>query len=141
MCLNVFVKGDRKLYEDLKGNAMKLGAAFQKINFLRDLNEDVSGLGRVYFPDIDMAQFSEEVKDEIEKEIQDDFNEGYTGIKGLPKSSRFGVYVAYVYYQRLLRKIQKTSADRVLEERIRIPNERKLMLFLGSYVKHQLNLI
>ena len=141
MCLNVFVKGDRKLYEDLKDNAMKLGAAFQKINFLRDLNEDVSGLGRVYFPDIDMAQFSEEVKDEIEKEIQDDFNEGYIGIKGLPKSSRFGVYVAYVYYQRLLRKIQKTSADRVLEERIRIPNERKLMLFLGSYVKHQLNLI
>ena len=72
MCLNVFVKGDRKLYEDLKDNAMKLGAAFQKINFLRDLNEDVSGLGRVYFPDMDMAQFSEEVKDEIEKEIQDE---------------------------------------------------------------------
>ena len=141
MCLKVFVNGNNQKYESLKPNAMKLGAAFQKINFLRDLNADFNGLGRVYFPNINVNRFSEQTKDRIEKEIESDFHEGYMGIKQLPKSSRFGVYVAYVYYARLLKKIKKTPANCVLEKRIRIPNERKLVLFLGSYIKHCLNLI
>ena len=141
MCLKVFVNGDNQKYESLKPSAMKLGAAFQKINFLRDLNADFNGLGRVYFPNINVNRFSEQTKDRIEKEIESDFHEGYMGIKQLPKSSRFGVYVAYVYYARLLKKIKKTPANCVLEKRIRIPNERKLVLFLGSYIKHCLNLI
>ncbi|MBT5402006.1 MAG: phytoene/squalene synthase family protein [Crocinitomicaceae bacterium] len=141
MCLKVFVNGDNQKYESLKPSAMKLGAAFQKINFLRDLNADFNGLGRVYFPNINVNRFSEQTKNRIEKEIESDFHEGYMGIKQLPKSSRFGVYVAYVYYARLLKKIKKTPANCVLEKRIRIPNERKLVLFLGSYIKHCLNLI
>ncbi|MDG2332554.1 MAG: phytoene/squalene synthase family protein [Flavobacteriales bacterium] len=141
MCLKVFVNGDNQKYESLKPSAMKLGAAFQKINFLRDLNADFNGLGRVYFPNINVNRFSEQTKDRIEKEIESDFHEGYMGIKQLPKSSRFGVYVAYVYYARLLKKIKKTPANCVLEKRIRIPNERKVVLFLGSYIKHCLNLI
>ena len=124
MCLKVFVNGDNQKYESLKPSAMKLGAAFQKINFLRDLNADFNGLGRVYFPNINVNRFSEQTKDRIEKEIESDFHEGYMGIKQLPKSSRFGVYVAYVYYARLLKKIKKTPANCVLEKRIRIPNER-----------------
>ena len=141
MCLKVFVNGNNQKYESLKPSAMKLGAAFQKINFLRDLNADFNGLGRVYFPNINVNRFSEQTKDRIEKEIESDFHEGYMGIKQLPKSSRFGVYVAYVYYARLLKKIKKTPANCVLEKRIRIPNERKVVLFLGSYIKHCLNLI
>jgi len=141
MCLKIFVKGNEKRYNELKEDAMKLGSAFQKINFLRDLNADVNDLGRVYFPNVDMEQFCEKTKAEIVEEIQADFNMGYNGVKRLPKSSRFGVYVSYVYYHRLLKKIKKTPANCVLEKRIRIPNERKLILFLGSYVKHRLNLI
>ncbi len=141
MCLKVFVNGDNDKYKSLKPSAMKLGAAFQKINFLRDLNADFNGLGRVYFPNINVNQFSEQTKDRIEKEIESDFHDGYIGLKQLPKSSRFGVYVAYVYYSRLLKKIKKTPADCVLEKRIRIPNKRKLVLFLGSYIRHCLNWI
>ena len=141
MCLKVFVKGDQEIYDRLKPNAMKLGSAFQKINFLRDLEADVNDLGRMYFPHINMEQFCELTKVQIEKEIEEDFEQAFIGIKGLPKSSRFGVYVAYVYYSRLLKKIKKVPAERILQERIRIPNERKFTLFVGSYVKHSLNLI
>lgn len=141
MCLKVFVHGDAQDYNRLKPHAMSLGSAFQKINFLRDLNADVNGLRRIYFPDIDMDEFCENTKCMIEKEIEKDFHDGFMGIRQLPKGSRFGVYIAYVYYSRLLKKIKKTPANEVLEKRIRIPNEKKFVLFVGSYLKHSLNLL
>lgn len=141
MCLKVFVEGNDKLYNELEPYAMKLGSAFQKINFLRDLKDDVNALGRVYFPGVDMRMFNEEVKKQIELDIEKDFATGYEGIKKLPKDSRFGVYVAYVYYYRLFSKIKSLSAETILNERIRIPNGRKYSLFLTSYVRHSFNLI
>lgn len=141
MCLKVFVQGDKEMYDRLQYPAMRLGAAFQKINFLRDLNADYSELGRTYFPGIDMATFTEDDKKRIEAEIKADFIEGYAGIVQLPKSSRFGVYMAYVYFYNLFKKIEHTSARQILKARIRIPNQQKYALFLGSYVKHSLNLI
>ncbi len=141
MCLKVFTQGDAQLYEKLKYNAMKLGSAFQKINFLRDLKADYIDLGRSYFPQVNLSDFSEETKKQIEEDIKFDFQEGYKGIKQLPKNSRFGVYVAYVYYLKLFHKIKRTPSSRVMEKRIRIANKRKIALFAKSYVKHQLNLI
>lgn len=141
MCLRVFTNNDIALYDKLKPSAMKLGSAFQKINFLRDMKADYEGLGRLYFPDIDMAKFDKIVKSEIEKDILKDFQMGYQGIKQLPKNSRFGVYVAYVYYTQLLKKIKRTPSEKILVQRIRIPNKKKLALFAKSYVRHQLNLI
>jgi len=141
MCLKVFLDGDEKKYEELKPFAMKLGSAFQKINFLRDLKDDYKELGRMYFPDTDFTQFSETLKKELEADIAADFHQGYVGIKQLPISARFGVYVAYMYYSRLLKKIQSTEANKILETRIRIPNRKKYALFVGSYVKHRLNVI
>lgn len=141
MCLKIFVFGDEKEYERLKPNAMKLGSAFQKINFLRDLKDDYHILGRTYFPGINMADFTNEVKQEIEADIERDFHEGYLGILELPKNSRFGVYMAYVYYYKLFLKIKACPADRILKERVRIPNRRKYRLFLSSYVRHSFNLV
>ncbi len=141
MCLKVFCFGDENMYQKLKHDAMKLGSAFQKINFLRDLNADVQDLGRTYFPNVDMQQFNDETKKIIEADIEKDFADGYRGIKGLPKNSRLGVYIAYIYYYSLFKKIQKTPAAQVMKKRIRIPNERKYSLFVGSYLKHRLNLI
>lgn len=141
MCLRVFVKGDNTLYHQLKPYAMSLGSAFQKINFLRDLQADYIHMGRSYFPDLDLDQFNEEKKKEIEESIRHDFDEGLKGIKLLPRSSRFGVYVAYVYYLALFNKIKNTPCERVLESRIRIRNRHKATLLAYSYVKHQLNLI
>lgn len=141
MCLRVFCDGDDNLYKSLEYNAMKLGSAFQKINFLRDLKADYEGLGRSYFPEVDITQLNEETKKEIEEDIRKDFHEGYEGIKKLPKKSRFGVYLAYVYYLSLFKKIRNTTSTRILQERIRIPNNRKYGILISSYVKHQLNLI
>ena len=141
MCLHVFVKGDMKLYEELKSSAMKLGSAFQKVNFLRDLKEDYETLGRTYFPNISMDQFSTGNKREIEKDIEEDFREGLIGIKRLPIESRKGVYLAFVYYERLFRKIKRTSAERIMRKRIRIPNINKFGLMFQSMVQHQLNLL
>lgn len=141
MCLRVFVKGDDTLYHQLKPYAMSLGSAFQKINFLRDLQADYIYMGRSYFPDLDLNQFNEEKKKQIEESIRHDFDEGLKGIKLLPRSSRFGVYVAYVYYLALFNKIKNTPCERVLESRIRIRNRHKATLLAYSYVKHQLNLI
>ncbi|MFN3341942.1 MAG: phytoene/squalene synthase family protein [Flavobacteriales bacterium] len=141
MCLKVFVEGNEKLYAELEPYAMKLGSAFQKINFLRDLRDDVNALGRVYFPGVDMSEFNEEVKKQIEKDIEVDFARGYEGILKLPKDSRFGVYVAYVYYYRLFAKIKALPANRILQERVRIPNGKKYSLFVTSYVRHSFNLI
>ncbi|MBX2962654.1 MAG: phytoene/squalene synthase family protein [Cyclobacteriaceae bacterium] len=141
MCLRVFVKGDDTLFEKLKPMAMSLGSAFQKINFLRDLNADYLHMGRTYFPGLDMDKFDDAKKKEIEESIKVDFDEGLKGIKLLPRSSRFGVYVAYVYYTALFNKIKNTPCERVLESRIRIRNRHKARLLAYSYVKHQLNLI
>ena len=141
MCLRVFTNGDDEQYQALKPNAMKLGAAFQKINFLRDLKADYNDLGRMYFPNLDMSEFSEDVKKKIEDEIADDFRMGYEGIKKLPKQARIGVYLAYVYYIALFKKIKKTPSSKVMEQRIRVPNSRKYFLLAGSYVRHQLDMI
>ncbi len=141
MCLKVFVEGDEEEYTRLKPLAMKLGSAFQKINFLRDLKADYHELGRTYFPGIDLNEFNSRVKKEIEEDIEIDFKLGYEGIKQLPKKARFGVYVAYIYYYKLFNKIKGTPAHTILNERIRIPNNKKLRILLSSYVKHNLNLL
>ena len=141
MCLRVFVYGDDEKYKDLEYSAMKLGAAFQKINFLRDLKADFKGMGRSYFPGVDLSNFGDSEKKKIEKEIMMDFAEGYAGILRLPKSSRFGVYLAYLYFFQLLKKIQRTDAQKILTKRIRIADPRKYVLFVESYLKHSLNLI
>lgn len=141
MCLKVFSKGDVKRYDELKGHAMSLGSAFQKINFLRDLNADYTGLGRSYFPGTDLSSFDELSKREIEGSIEKDFSDGFAGIRQLPRSSRFGVYVAYVYYLALFKKIKNTRSEEIMRTRIRIPNRHKATLLAYSYLKHQLNLI
>ena len=141
MCLRVFVEGDDKQYENLKPYAMKLGSAFQKINFLRDFKADKEGLGRIYFPQLKNSDFTEEVKKEIEADMLKDFEMGYQGIKQLPKDTRFGVYVAYIYYSRLLNKITQLSAQAILEERVRISNKQKYALFFSSYLRHSFNML
>lgn len=141
MCLKVFVGGDETMYEKLKPAAMKLGSAFQKINFLRDLRADYQELGRTYFPGIDLNEFNATVKREIEADIEKDFQDGYEGILQLPKNARFGVYMAYIYYYKLFKKIKSTEAHVILNERIRIPNNKKYRLFVTSLVRHNLNLI
>ena len=141
MCLKVFTEGDKEMYEKLTPSAMKLGSAFQKINFLRDLNADYNSLGRSYFPGIDVSRFDEATKKKIEEDIKADFDAGYEGIVQLPKKARFGVYLAYVYYCALFTKISNTPSNRILEERIRISNRRKAGLLFGSYVRHSFNLI
>lgn len=141
MCLKVFVGGDHDEYVRLKEPAMKLGSAFQKINFLRDLRADYKELGRTYFPGIDMATFDQTIKQEIEADIALDFQAGYDGIKQLPKNARFGVYMAYKYYFKLFQKIKSTGAQRIMHERIRIPNNKKYQLFFTSYVRHNLNIL
>lgn len=141
MCLKIFTGGDQKKYDELKFGARKLGSAFQKINFLRDLNADFNHLGRIYFPGVDMTEFNDHIKREIENDIELDFKEGFKGILALPKEARFGTYLAYVYYFNLFKKIKGSSAQKVLEERIRIPNRNKYGLLLSSYFKHSFNLL
>jgi len=141
MCLKVFVQNDQALYKELEYPAMRLGAAFQKINFLRDLKADFKEMGRTYFPGLDMATFDEAEKKRIEKEIEADFAEGYAGILRLPKNSRFGVYMAYVYFYQLFKKIERTDASQILQARIRIPDNKKYALFIESYLKHSLSLL
>lgn len=141
MCLIAFCKGDRHEYNKLKPMAMKLGAAFQKINFLRDLNADYLGMGRIYFPEMDLATFDSDRKKRIEANIASDFHEGYLGIKQLPKGAKFGVYVAYLYYLALFKKIKNTPSENVLKTRIRIPNRHKFTILFYSYFKYQFNLI
>lgn len=141
MCLQVFVNGDKKAFEELKPYAMSLGSAFQKINFLRDANADFEDLGRTYFPNIDMHNFSEIDKLKIEDDIEDDFKKALIGIKKLKSGSRGGVYLAYVYYYNLFRKIQDLPSSRVLEERVRVANSNKFFLMCQSIVKNQFNWI
>lgn len=139
MCLRVFCEGDKQKYNELKPSAMRLGSAFQKINFLRDLKADVKGLGRSYFPGIDMNNWDNNTKSAIELDIEKDFADGLTGIRNLPDGARFGVYVAYVYFHELLLKIQHVNAERLLNERIRVSNRRKYLLLLKAYVKNLTN--
>ena len=141
MCLKVFVDGSEERYQILKKPAMQLGSAFQKINFLRDLHSDYMKLGRTYFPGVDLNNFNEAVKTEIEADIDIDFIAGYEGIKQLPKGARFGVYIAYVYYYSLFKKIKKTHCDIILSQRVRISNKRKYGLFLRSLLRHTINWI
>jgi len=141
MCLQVFCNGDKEQYELLRPNAMKLGAAFQKINFLRDANADLNGLGRTYFPDVDFSNFNEEMKNKILEEIALDFKDGYAGIKQLPVKARFGVYLAYIYYITLFNKIKNTPPRMLLTERIRVRNFSKMILLVSSFFKYRLNLI
>jgi 15-cis-phytoene synthase len=141
MCLKVFCLGDTEKYNTLKDSAMRLGAAFQKINFLRDLKDDTLHLGRVYFPQLNSDRFDELSKMTIEKEIQEDFAAGLEGIHRLPSSCRLGVYLAYVYYYSLFRKIQNTPSTRIMEERIRIPNSQKYAILAGSYLRFKMHML
>ena len=141
MCLKVFVGGNQTEYDRLRPFAERLGAAFQKINFLRDLKADYEEMGRSYFPNLDMSQFDEQTKQLIEDEIEADFQEAYKGIIQLPRSCRLGVYIAYIYYLRLFQKIRSLPSERIMEERIRIPNTRKATLFVGSYLRHSFNML
>lgn len=141
MCLKVFVQGNNELYKKLKNNAMKLGSAFQKVNFLRDLKADKEDLNRTYFPNTQFESLSESEKDEIINDIENDFKKGLAGIKELPLDAKFGVFMAYRYYNQLLKKLKKTPATEIINRRIRVPNLKKIELLTRSYVKYQLNLL
>ena len=141
MCLKIFIEGDEKKYQELQHDAMKLGSAFQKINFLRDLKADVHTLGRAYFPGFEVEKFNAVTKKEIEADIQKDFDAGLRGIKQLPRKARLGVYLAYIYYISLFKKIKNTAPEKVMHTRIRISDYKKYMLFMSSYFKHQFNVI
>ena len=140
MCLKVFVQGDEKKYEDLKQDAMSLGSAFQKVNFLRDLKADTEYLERSYFPNIDLNMLSEESKKKIIEEIEIDFAKGFEGIKRLPPEARFGVYTAYKYYHKLLKKLKRTPSLKIKDTRIRVPNYQKFGVLATSYFNYRLNL-
>ena len=141
MCLQVFCNGNKDQYENLKPFAQSLGAAFQKVNFLRDLKADYTQLNRTYFPDVDFTNFSVKEKLKIEQDIELDFEHAYKGIAQLPLSARFGVYVAFKYYQQLFKKIKKTRAKNILKQRISIPGYLKSMIVLNAGLKYKLNLI
>ncbi|TAE50683.1 MAG: phytoene/squalene synthase family protein [Cytophagales bacterium] len=138
MCLRVFCEGDEAAYQNLKLPAKSLGAAFQKVNFLRDMKSDFDERGRVYFPQINFNQFDEKAKKEVENDIEKDFEAAYQGIIKLPKGAQMGVYLAYIYYKKLFQKIKKLSPKTILNERIRIPDSRKLTLLLQTYFSYKL---
>jgi len=141
MCLKVFTKGDQSLYENLKHSAMKLGSAFQKVNFLRDVEYDNTELGRMYFPNLNLNKITNRQKDEIINDIENDFNDAFIGLKKLDRDSFFGVYVAFIYYKELLNKMKKVNLTRLKEERIRISNIKKVSLVINSAIKVNLGLI
>jgi phytoene/squalene synthetase len=141
MCLHVFCNGNKKLYEQLKAPAKSLGAAFQKVNFLRDIKADYNGLSRIYFPGCDFKNFTVRQKKEIEEDIQNDFHQAMEGILRLPMKARFGVYVAYKYYLSLFKRIKRAQPSAILESRIRIPDYKKLMIVLRAGVKNHMGLI
>ena len=141
MCLRVFTNESQELYEKLKPYAMKLGAAFQKVNFLRDMKDDYFLLGRVYFPNVNMSDFSSDIKNQIELDIEEDFKTGLEGIKMLTASSKGGVYLAYIYYQSLFKKIRKLPAHQILRERVRINNGKKIGLMINSLVLNKMGML
>ena len=141
MCLKIFVKGNDLQYNELKQSAMRLGSAFQKVNFLRDLKSDFEGLNRTYFPNTDLTKLDEISKNEIIREIESDFKAGYEGIVNLPADAKFGVYTAYVYYKKLLVKLKNTPSEEIKNARISVPNFQKVGLLANCYVKYRLNLL
>jgi len=141
MCLKVFVKGDKKQYENLKPYAMSLGSAFQKVNFLRDLKADHDGLNRSYFPNLNIDKFDEKSKTIILNEINKDFSHALKGIFLLPSSARFGVYTAYKYYLKLLNKLKNTNPLKIKSTRIRVPNYQKINVLARSYIRYRLNIL
>lgn len=141
MCLKVFVKGDDARFDALKNAAMRLGSAFQKVNFLRDLKADHDHLERTYFPNVDMNHFDEASKQAIIKEIEDDFRNGLAGIFQLPDDAKFGVYTAYKYYLRLLKKLKRTPSTQIKSKRIRVPNYQKVDVLARSFIRYQFNVL
>ncbi len=141
MCLHVFCDKDKNCYEKLKPYAQLLGAAFQKVNFLRDVKADYQQLKRTYFPGVDFQNFTPSMKKQIEEDIKRDFELSYKGIVQLPVKARFGVYVAYKYYLSLFKKIQKTNAEKIMEQRIRIPNFSKVFIVAKAGLRSQLNIL
>ena len=141
MCLKVFVKGNETVYEDLKHSAMRLGSAFQKVNFLRDLKSDFEDLNRTYFPNTNLNQLDETSKQEIIAEIESDFAAGFEGIQKLPIEAKFGVYTAYIYYKKLLSKLKKTPSLEIKNTRIRVPDYEKVGLLAKCYLNYRLNII
>lgn len=138
MCLKIFCNGNNNQYDELVPYARSLGAAFQKVNFLRDIKSDVEERGRVYFPGVDFENFTDENKLEIIQDVKKDFDHAFIGIKMLPIGCRLGVYTAYIYYLKLLEKIERTTANEILQSRIRIPNSQKMVLLAKSYVQERM---
>jgi phytoene/squalene synthetase len=141
MCLHVFCNGNQAEYERLREPARKLGAAFQKVNFLRDMKSDFDERGRTYFPGVDFTEFNDQAKRSIEADIDHDFKEAYKGILQLPVEAKFGVYVAYIYYLALLKKIKRMPAQSVRHKRIRVPNKQKLFLLASGWLRYRLNFL
>jgi len=141
MCLKVFVKGDTEMFNALKDAAMGLGSAFQKVNFLRDLKADHDHLERTYFPNVDMNEFDEISKKAIIDEIESDFRQGLSGIFQLPDDAKFGVYTAYKYYMRLLKKLKRTPSTQIKSKRIRVPNYQKVDVLARSFIRYQFNVL
>jgi phytoene/squalene synthetase len=141
MCLKVFVNGNEEKYKQLEKSAMRLGSAFQKVNFLRDLKADFEDLSRTYFPNTDLSKLDENSKNLIIKEIEADFEAGYQGIVNLPLEAKFGVYTAYIYYKKLLSKLKKTPSTEIKNTRIRVPDYQKYGLFAKCYFSYKFNII
>ena len=141
MCLQVFVKGDKKAYSELKESAMALGSAFKKVNFLRDLKADYDVLERSYFPNVNLEALDEDSKSKIIQEIDSDFELGLEGIFKLPDAAKFGVYTAYKYYMRLLKKLKKTPSTKIKTTRIRVANLQKVDVLARSYVRYRFNIL
>jgi phytoene synthase len=141
MCLRVFTRGDEASFRQLRPAAMKLGSAFQKVNFLRDVKADYEELGRTYFPGVNLCNFSPAEKKQIEADIEQDFEDALHGIRALPPGSRRGIYLAYFYYRNLFGRIKRTHADQIMQKRIRIPDSHKVLLMCQSFFRHQLNIL
>ena len=141
MCLRVFVNNNQQKFDELKPFAMKLGSAFQKVNFLRDLKDDLEGLERSYFPNLKSLPMSPKVKHEIILDIENDFAEALVGIQKLPIESKMGVYLAYKYYLKLLKKLKATTSEQIMNERIRVSNPTKILILMRAYTKYSLRLV
>ncbi|WP_418509112.1 phytoene/squalene synthase family protein [Corallibacter sp.] len=141
MCLRVFVNNDETKFNELKHAAKHLGSAFQKINFLRDIKDDIEQLGRSYFPNLSNKTLNSFTKEEIIADINTDLIEAYSGIVKLPLESRFGVYIAYRYYLKLLKKLKKADSEKILKGRIRVSNTLKFLIFTKSYIRYKLNVL
>lgn len=141
MCLRIFVNNNEEKFQELKPYAMRLGSAFQKVNFLRDLKDDLEGLERSYFPNLNSLPMNKQTKEEIIADIQNDFKEALIGIQKLPMESKMGVYLAYKYYLKLLNKLNKTTSEQIMSKRIRVSNPTKILILMRAYTKYSLRLV